>query len=83
VLAVWLASAWLRPQVDAGLALLIPLALLALVALWLVKERTYDVNWGGRIVIALLLLLALLGRLEQRGGLENFRVPELLRIDRL
>jgi hypothetical protein len=83
VLAVRLAGAWLRPTVEAGVAALIPLVLLALVALWLIEKRTYNVNWGGRIVVAVLLLLALLGRLEQRGGLENFRVPELLRFDRL
>lgn len=83
VLAVRLAGAWLRPTVEAGVAALIPFVLLALVALWLIEKRTYDVNWGGRIVVAVLLLLALLGRLEQRGGLENFRVPELLRVDRL
>jgi hypothetical protein len=83
VLAVRLAAAWLRSRVEAGLALLIPLAMLALIALWLIEERSYHVNWGGRIVIALCLLLALLGRLEQRGRLETFRVPELLRFDRL
>jgi len=65
------------------LALLIPLTMLALIALWLIEERSYRVNWGGRIVIAMCLLLVLLGRLEQRGRLENFRIPELLRFDRL
>jgi hypothetical protein len=83
VLAVRLAGAWLRPRVETGLALLIPLAMLALIALWLIEERSYRVNWGGRIVIAMCLLLVLLGRLEQRGRLENFPIPELLRFDRL
>ncbi len=40
---------------------LIPLALLALVILWLIGERAYRLNWGGRIVVAVLLVLALLG----------------------
>ena len=83
MLAGRLAGAWLRPRVEAGLALLIPLAMLALIALWLIEERSYRVNWGGLIVIAMCLLLVLLGRLEQGGRLENFRVPELLRFDRL
>jgi hypothetical protein len=83
VLAVRLAGAWVRPRVEAGLALLIPLVMLALIALWLIEQRSYNVDWGGRIVVALLLLLALLGWLEQRGRLENFRVPDLLRVDRL
>jgi hypothetical protein len=35
------------------------------------------------IVVGLCLLLALLGRIEQREGIESFRVREVLRVDRL
>jgi len=63
--------------------MVIPLALLSLAALDLVRLRDDGVSWGGGVVVGLCLLLALLGRLEQREGLENFRVPEILRVDRL
>jgi hypothetical protein len=83
VLAVLLAGAWLRASIDGAIVVLIPLALLALDALYLIRARSYDLNWGGRIAVGASLLLALLGWLEQRGGLEHFRLPEILRIDRL
>lgn len=40
------------------------------------------ISAGGGIVVGLCLLLAL-GRIERREGLENFRVPGLLRVDPL
>ena len=64
-------------------AFFIPLALLALVGLWLIRGREYQLNWGGWIVLAASVALALLGWLERRGGLERFGVPEILRVDRL
>jgi hypothetical protein len=33
--------------------------------------------------VAIPLVLAALGRVEQREGLERLRVPEILRVDRL
>ena len=54
-----------------------------LLPLSLIGERQYSLNWGGWIVVVTSVLLALLGWLERRGGLERFRVPELLRVDRL
>jgi hypothetical protein len=33
--------------------------------------------------VVLCLLLAQLGRVEQREGLEGLRIPEILRVDRL
>ena len=62
---------------------LIPVALLSLATLDLVRLRGDAVSWGGGLVVGLSLLLALLGRLEQRAGLENLRLPEILRVDRL
>lgn len=83
LLAVRLAGCWLRRPVAAAEAFFIPLALLALVGLWLIRGREYRLNWGGWIVLAASLLLALLGWLERRGGLERFGIPEILRVDRL
>jgi len=66
---------------TAELALL-PVALLALAAIDLIAQRD-SITWGGGAVIGLCLLLALLGRIEQREGLESVRVPDMLRVDRL
>jgi hypothetical protein len=87
LLAIHLLGSWGRriagPSESADRLVLLPLALLALAALDLVRLRDAGINWGGGIVVGLCLLLALLGRIEQREGLENFRVPEVLRVDRL
>lgn len=68
---------------DAGRLALLPSALLALAAVDLVRLRGNGISWGGGVVVGLCLVLILLGRVEQRGGLEKLRVPELLRVDRL
>jgi hypothetical protein len=61
-----------------------PLVLLVLPALQIVLYRDEAIVWGGVILVALCLLLALLGWIEEsRGGLENIGLPEILRIDRL
>ena len=79
----WLESARRIPFPSDQLVVL-PLALLALTALELVRDRANGMTWGGGILVALCLLLALLGWMEPRGQLESFRVPdELWRIDRL
>ncbi|HEU0246303.1 MAG TPA: hypothetical protein VFR38_04385 [Gaiellaceae bacterium] len=86
LLAIHLLGSWARRIADSQSAeplVLIPLALLALAALDLIRLRDAGITWGGGIVVGLCLLLALLGRIEQREGLENFRVPEVLRVDRL
>jgi hypothetical protein len=61
---------------------LLPVTLLALAAIDLIAQRD-SITWGGGAVIGLCLLLALLGRIEQREGLESVRVPDMLRVDRL
>ena len=87
VLAIWLLGLWAGRTAGAsastGLLAILPLALLALAALDVIRGRDYGINWGRGIVLALCALLTLLGRIEQREGLESLRVPEALRLDRL
>jgi hypothetical protein len=83
LLAIRLAGAWLRQPIEAQAVFWIPVSMVVLIALDLIRERTYRLNWGGWIVVGVSLFLVLLGWLEQRGGLERFRVPEVLRVDRL
>jgi hypothetical protein len=68
---------------GARLLAAIPLGLLALAALDLIRLRADGMSWGRGAIVGLCLLLTALGRAEQREGLENFRVPEILRVDRL
>jgi hypothetical protein len=58
-----------------------PLALLALAAVDLIQLGDDGITWGHGNVVGLCLLLVLLGRIEQREGLENFPIPEVLRVD--
>jgi hypothetical protein len=45
--------------------------------------RTAGITWGGGIIVILCIVLALFGRIEAQSGLENMRIPEILRVDRL
>jgi hypothetical protein len=81
LLAIQLVWSWTRPGNAALVA--VPLLLLALAVVDLIEMRSRGLTWGAGIVVALVLLLAYLGRVEQRVGLRNWRVPELLRVDRL
>ena len=87
LLAIRLLCAWARQIADTsanteGLVLL-PTALLGVAALDLIRLREGGLTWAGGAVVGLCLLLMLLGRIEQREGLESFRIPEILRVDRL
>jgi hypothetical protein len=68
---------------SADLLVILPLALLALAALDLIRLRANGITWGGGVVVGLCLLLVLSGRAEQLQGIQNLRVPEILRVDRL
>jgi hypothetical protein len=81
LLAILLLGAWLRA--DARWLVAIPLAMLALLALDLIRDRNGGMTWGDGIVVVLCLALAALGRVEQQGGLRRFDVPGILRIDRI
>ena len=80
LVAIRLLGLWARPTDDHRLGAL-PLALLALAALELIRFRDAGLAWGGGIVVGLCLALVALGFYGRRGW--NFRVPEILRVDRL
>jgi hypothetical protein len=87
LLAVWLTSEWAgriagTSETDERL-ILIPLAMLGLAALDLIRLREGGITWGGGVVVVLCLVLAQLGRVDQREGLGSLRIPEILRVDRL
>jgi hypothetical protein len=84
ILGIHLLALWARriTGAPAGSQLvLLPLALLALATVELVVRGDFNRGWGA--VAGLCLLLAILGQIEQRRGLDGLRVPEALRLDRL
>ena len=87
LLAIWLLHLWagwiVHVSGGSDWLVIVPFALLALALLDLIRLRDGGIAWGRGIVVGLCLLLSVLGRIEQREGLENFRVPEVLRVDRL
>jgi hypothetical protein len=82
LLRLWVAQIGQASAAARGLVLT-PLLILPMPILELIQDRAVGIVWGGVILIGLCLLLAVLGWFEQRGGLENFRFPELFRVDRL
>jgi len=87
LLSLYLVRLWARrirgPARTNHRLTLVPLILLTLAALELIRFRNGPVIWGAVILVGLCLLLALFGWIEEDDGLEGFRVPEALRIDRL
>jgi hypothetical protein len=62
---------------------LVPLGLLALVAVALIETRDAGLQWGGVILVGLCLLLAVLGWIEMRRGLESAGFSEIFRVERI
>jgi len=86
LVATRLLGRWLGGPRDDAELLLLPLALLALTALDLtVFGRALGmISWEGWVTVGLCLLLAVLGWLDRKRGLDSFRVPdEIWRVDRL
>ena len=82
ILWAWLERARIEPTLGLELVLA-PLALLALLVLVLVVPQDVSPTWGQGILLVLSVLLALLGWIEVRGGLEKIRLSEIFRIDRI
>jgi hypothetical protein len=86
VLTLRLVGRWLtRPGADTEL-LLLPVALLTLTVLDVVEKESVlrMIGWEGWLSLALAALLVVLGWIGQRGGLDNFRIPdEIWRVDRI
>jgi hypothetical protein len=81
LLALHILFSWTRPSFE---VVLLPLGVLALVVVQAILARSIEPTWGTCIVGVLCLLLAWLGRVELRGGLANFRLPdEIWRVDRI
>jgi hypothetical protein len=87
LLSLHLLASWLpwadRPGRVAGTLTIAPLALLGLVVVAIVRERSQGLTWGDGIMVGLCLFLLLLGSSEDKQRLERLRIPELLRVDRL
>ena len=82
LLCVWAEGAGAFAPVG-RLVVLLPAGLVGLAVLDLIQVRNAGVTWGRAVVPALGVVLLLFGWIEERGGLENFKVPEILRVDRL
>lgn len=88
ILGVWLLGLWLRRAArqprNPDHLVLIPLSMLAVLTMVLIANRYLGFTWGGGIFIGLCVILAGLGWIEQRGGIERFRIPEeIWRVDRI
>jgi hypothetical protein len=81
LLALTLIRLWLERPPDTRQLLLVPAVIATLAGLDLARAET--ITWGGGIVLGLCGLLALCAWVQQRGGLGELRVPEILRVDRL
>lgn len=86
LLALLLLTSWVRKAAGSTASsrrlVLIPLALLALVTLGAVGDRSVEPNGGLALILSLGVVLAWLGWIEPRG-FEGLRIPEAFRVDRL
>lgn len=76
----WSTRAAVRPS---ALVVGLPVALLVLAGVDLIRARDEGVSWGGGAVVVLSFLLILVGLIERDRGLETWRLPEALRVDRI
>lgn len=88
LISLYLVRLWARrvhgPASTGHRLTLTPIVLLTFASLELIRFRHGEVIWGAVIVVVLCLLLAVLGWIEEHGGLEGFRVrEEFWRVDRL
>ena len=81
LLCLMLMRLWLERREAALWLVLTPMAVATLAVVDL--GRAEAITWGGGIVLALCALLGLCAFVEQRGGLAELRIPEILRVDRL
>ena len=81
LLALTLIRLWLERPPDTRQLFLVPAVIATLAGLDLARAET--ITRGGGIVLGLCALLALCAFVEQRGGLGELRIPEILRVDRL
>ena len=88
LLALYLVRLWVLRTCGTAITgdrlALVPIALLTLASLELIRFRNDEVDWGAVILVGLCLLLAVFGWIDERRGLDTFRIPEeIWRIDRL
>jgi hypothetical protein len=81
LLCLTLMRLWLERRGAALWLVLTPMAMATLAVVDLARAEA--ITWGGGIVLALCALLAVCALLEQRRGLGERRIPEILRVDRL
>jgi hypothetical protein len=86
LIGIHLLGSWLRrparPRASADSLVALPLGLVVVVALELIRYRS-GITWGGGALVGLGVFLTSIGLVANRLGIENFRMPEILRVDRL
>lgn len=80
VVAIRLIESWVEQNADQGWLVVLPVSMLSLAVVDVIRLR-HNLAWGAAVVVGISVVLAGLGRFEQRGG--GFRIPEVLRIDRI
>jgi hypothetical protein len=86
LLGIRLVHVWIRQAsgADHGSELvLLSLALVVLAVLDAVPLPTVQLNWNSGVLFGLTVPLMLFAFIEERGGLRNLQVPEILRVDRV
>jgi hypothetical protein len=81
VVFVWIRQA--SGAVRGSELVLLSLALVVLAMLDAVPLPTVQLNWNGAVLLGLSVPLMLCACVEERGGLRNLQVPEILRVDRV